>query len=252
MEPNPIIAALIGAPGYHAGPVLSEKEIGRLVAMIRSEYLARIQELYPEHAGHFAEIPLHQYHSLAHTVDHSRCWPKTARVLRQEYASEIRGFSFMAKLAETFEDFIVTDEEKLVAEEFSWRIARPEHASDSAPVHADKWFWDLGHGEMLPGRERVKCWISLYTEPGKSGLLLYPGTHKRDDWKYNSTLLDGIYKPRIISDVTNLPHVPFSGEPGSSILFHDALLHAGMPNRGTRTRVSLEFTMMVRSHLLST
>jgi ectoine hydroxylase-related dioxygenase (phytanoyl-CoA dioxygenase family) len=118
-------------------------------------------------------------------------------------------------------------------------------ASDTGPVHADRWFWDLGHGATPPGVERVKVWVAVVTEPGLSGLRVLRGSHLRE-WRYHGEPRDGFVKPAIDEDVDALGLDLVRTEPGDAVVFNDALLHGGGESLGAWTRVSFEMTMFVR------
>ena len=119
-------------------------------------------------------------------------------------------------------------------------------ANDTGPVHADRWFWELGHGATPPGVERVKVWVAVITEPGLSGLQLLPGSHRRT-WRYHGEMRDGFVKPTIDEDVESLGLQLVPTSPGDAVVFNDGLLHGGGSSRGACTRVSFEFTMFVQS-----
>ena len=173
---------------------------------------------------------------------------------RPELATDPRFSNFAARLKnrdvlipeleKEFGAFKISNEENIKAEEMYWRLVRPDVNSDVGPIHADAWFWELGHGSISEDHTRVKLWVSIYSEPGENGLVVLPGSHK-NKYKYESVYRDGIYKPNIImtDNIQNNMSL-YQGEPGSVIVFNDNLLHGGRAG-GRHTRVSLEFTMLV-------
>jgi hypothetical protein len=92
---------------------------------------------------------------LADRVDHKALWLKKARLLPGEAVGRIRAMDFMQVLADEFGPFGISNEEEIYAEEIYWRIVRPQMASDVGPLHADAWFWELGHGKAPPETVRV-------------------------------------------------------------------------------------------------
>ncbi len=144
---------------------------------------------------------------------------------------------------------MISDEEGFGWPGIYWRLVRPG-SSDIGPVHADKWFWDLGHGKM-PGEPgeyyRLKAWVSIHSQPSKSGLRVVPGSQKSEAWKYHGEARGGMMKPVLDEKEEDLDLVGLPLAPGGFVVFHDKLLHGGMPNSGDASRVSLEFTMLIKS-----
>lgn len=192
---------------------------------------------------------MNRYHEKASLIDHKAAWPKTARILPPAAVSEIRTMPFMKYLESEFGEFLISDEEEVGWEEIYWRIVRP-HAPDIGPLHADSWFWKAGHGKMPEGKERAKVWIAVYSESGRNGLRIVPGSHRQTDFRYHVTERDGILKPQIDENEADLPIELLPTEPGDVVIFHDDLVHGGAENRGSTTRVSLEFTLLVNKTAL--
>ena len=121
---------------------------------------------------------------------------------------------------------------------------RPGAKNDIGPLHADAWYWQLGHGVIPPNMKRIKVWVALFCEPNLNGLRVVPYSQKRE-WKYHSEHRDGFSKPQIDEDESQLDIRLVPTKPGDTIVFHDNLLHGGALNNGQHTRVSLEFTIFV-------
>jgi len=51
-------------------------------------------------------------------------------------------------------------------------------------------------------------------------------------------------------EVPELPIEIFKGQPGNTLIFHENLLHGGIPHQGDRTRVSIELTLLVKKRAL--
>ena len=128
-----------------------------------------------------------------------------------------------------------------------WRLVRP-NKGDIGPLHADKWFWDLGHGKIPQDKGRIKLWMSLFCE-GSNGLRVVPKSHLTD-YPYQTVEKFGMKKPEFNEDQWDLDIVKLNCNPGTVVVFNDNLLHGGCLNLGSKSRVSMEFTMLVNNELL--
>ena len=153
--------------GYSSALTLTSEELSQLRGSIEEQWRTRLSESCPELASEFIERGMERYHELAGRVDHSALWPKRERILPTSVVSTFRKTSLVAKLEDAFGPFSITGEDGYEEEEFYWRIVRPNTGSDIGPVHADAWFWELGHGECEAGSTRVKVWIAIICEAGK-------------------------------------------------------------------------------------
>lgn len=243
MFPCSIRDAIDGKNGF-AKIVFSSSELDLLRTLIREQWLNRIKEVAADYSEQFEVCPMDSYHKLAHLIDHRRAWPKLERILNQDAVKQIRQLPTLVKLEDAFGKFMISDEESLGRENIYWRIVRPDSPSDVGPLHADQWFWDLGHGETPDHMHRVKVWIAIYCESGKSGFRMVPGSHLCD-WPYHGELRDGLTKPVIDIADNELDIQIFNSRPGEAIVFNDRLLHGGFVG-GNTTRVSLEFTMFIK------
>ena len=81
------------------------------------------------------------------------------------------------RFAYTKDDFI-SDEENIGYPNVYWRCVRAGSPTDVGSVHADEWFWALGHGTIPSGYTRVKTWIPII-QGEQCGLTILPGSHKR-------------------------------------------------------------------------
>lgn len=218
-------------------------ELETLRNLIRIQWLSRIREVAPAQVGHFAELPMNRYHEKACLIDHKKAWPKLNRVLTPDAVVALRRLPTIGRLEREFGAFSISDEENLGWENIYWRLVRPDSTSDVGPMHADRWFWDLGHGVTPPDTKRVKVWIAIFCERGYAGFRLVPGSH-RNEWPHHGEHRDGFVKPQIdvADDLLNIRM--FDSAPGDAIVFNDQLLHGGAIG-GSLSRVSLEFTLFV-------
>lgn len=230
---------VFGEEGFSTDLFLQPAELATLRAIIKAHFTAVV--LKKAHTLVGAELA--DYHKFQ--INHATTWSKRTRLLDMVQVGVIKNLPFMRKLEEEFGAFKITSEEEVYPEEIYWRIVRPNEPGDVGTIHADRWFWDLGHGKR-PGNQCVKIWIPIEVEPGLSGLCIVPGSHKRTDWKYHGEkpaheYRDYFMKPVIDEDVSKLDVKVLETEPGRAVVFNDLTLHGGILNQGTKTRISLEF-----------
>lgn len=151
---------------------------------------------------------------------------------------------FCRRLLAEDPSLFVSDEEHLGHPNIYWRLVRAGSASDVGPVHADHWFWDLGHGSIPPGHRRVKMWIPLRQDPRHVGLSIGPGTH-RMDFPYDKQFKDGKYKPVFERGPVEHLLTPAPVAVGQAVVFHDRLLHGGEVSPA-QLRLSMELTWVMR------
>lgn len=220
-------AEIFGDQGFSTKLHLDQVELGILRGFVRAQY--------NEIMGRFRDLPMEQYH----TLSHKNLFVKKGRILSHVYVKTMRGMKFMRELEREFGPFKITNEENERPEEVYWRIVRPNEPADIGTLHADRWFWDLGHGRA-PGTTRAKVWIPLFCEPGVSGLAVVPGSHRRE-FKYHGEKGSdprASYQRPVIDEQLDAQVV--LTEPGQAVVFHDSLIHGGVNAGATKTRVSLE------------
>lgn len=247
VAPDTLQDQLENGIGYYLGLSFSENELQVLRTLVENHWLENIKQVTPMHIDKFSERGMERYHELSHLLDHTSLWTKKNRILPQVSVDFIRSSSLIKKLENIYGDFKISDEENVGREEIYWRLVRPHKPTDMGPIHADAWFWELGHGVTPRNVKRVKVWIALFCEPGLNGLCLVPESQKQA-WKYHGESRHGFVKPQIDEDITKLSLELVYTKPGNSIVFNDKLLHGGALNKGTKTRVSMEFTMFVKNN----
>lgn len=250
MSQDSLLSQINYAEGFYLGQ-MPETDLAQLRAWVTEQFLHTIQCVAPQHVALYKEAGLANYHRVyqeAH-FEHGAVWRKSSRVLGPLAVAQVQQLQFYQTLSRHLGEFLVSDEEGFGWPGIYWRLVRPG-ASDIGPVHADKWFWDLGHGEM-PGEPdeyyRLKIWMSLYSQAGKSGLRVVPSSQKSDAWRYHGEERGGMMKPVLAEKEEDLDLVGLPLSAGGFVVFHDKLLHGGMPNLGDDSRVSLEFTMLVKN-----
>jgi len=239
-----ILDTIDGLDGFATGLVLDHEELRLARSLIEEQWRAVLEEQGGGSPADLAASTIDRYHALRLPVPHADLWPKRVRMLPPAAVEAILRMSMFQRLAREFGRFAVSDEEGIGRENIYWRLVRPGEASDVGPLHADRWFWELGHGTTPAGMRRIKLWVAVVCEPGRSGLRVVPGSHRRR-WSYHGEWRDGRLKPRIDGDESTLGARLLTTSPGEAIVFHDGLLHGGALNRGSATRVSFELTLFV-------
>ena len=87
--------------------------------------------------------------------------------------------------------------------------------------------------------------IIIICEKGKNGLYYVPKSHKNKIQFKNKTLRkDGLIKPGLINKRMDIKI--FKSKIGQCFIFNDRLVHGGLSG-GKKTRISLEFTMLIKN-----
>jgi len=84
-------------------------------------------------------------------------------------------------------------------------------------------------------------------EPGANGLIVEPFSQQRTDICWNGEERHGINKPVLLMNADELKLILVDTIPGQAVVFNDLLLHGGAVNKGELSRVSLEFTMLLKN-----
>lgn len=230
-------------PGYFAGLRLSAQDLALVRGLVCAHLAEQVEQVAPEQLQTFLSTPLEQYHTISHLVPHGQLLARTSRILPQSAADRIRTTSLMAQIESELGPVEISDEEGVGRESVSIRLVRPGMDTDVGSLHTDHWFWPLYNFALPKDKQRVKVWVAICCEPGKSGLLVSPDSHVRE-WKYTTVERAGMLKPLL--DPVEKPVVELvSIEPGGGIAFNYHLLHGGAVTRGSTTRVSMEFTVLV-------
>ncbi|EKD55027.1 MAG: hypothetical protein ACD_60C00028G0024 [uncultured bacterium] len=232
--------------GYAIHFKLNEAELGAIRAIIKSQWLYRMQLLVPEHIAALDAFGMENYHRFAHLLDHSSSWPTPTRILSKRDVNVIKEMPFFNSFKKIFGSIEIADEAKFGWDHMLWRLVRPGN-SDCASIHTDRWFWDLASDWKVPdyAHQRLNVWIAIHTVPGKNGLCVVPASQTKKDWKWHSEKRYGQLKPVLDEDVDQLGLKLLPTEPGDIVIFNHDLLHGGAPNLAETTRVSLEFTIFV-------
>lgn len=223
---------------------LNKKELNTLRHLVENHWLNRLILSYPQYVKKFYKSNICDYHKKSQLINHSKTWPKEARVFSPNDVKLIKQLPFFKKLVNVFGDIKISDEEDYGWEEIYWRIVRPGN-HDVGSLHADKWFWELSKTKIPKNRFRIKVWVSLFNIKNLSGLRVVNGSHKTN-WEYSHKTVSKKKKPFLKSKIDNKKIKNIPTKSGDVIIFNDNLIHGGMPNKSEKTRISFEFTMLVK------
>ncbi len=240
-----ILEKVDGDQGYYDELKLSSDDISKLKEIVHDHFSSQLVSKYPQASAKIKNTKMNKYHSLLSEfpqIDHSFLGAKKRRILPDVLTKKFRGLDFFKSLEDVLGPIKITNEEGLYNEEVYWRLTRPGH-NDVGPMHADKWFWDLGHGKTSAKYRRLKIWISIYNETGLNGLRYVHGSHLKD-WPYHGEKRDGFVKPMIDITDEELNITKFLSSSGDAFIFNDKLLHGGFSG-GNESRVSIECTMLI-------
>ncbi len=239
-----VVRAIFDKPGFSTDLFLTPEELDKARLWTTHLWLRQIEELYPAKLDEIREAGLVNYHEFSGDMEHSTMWTRAARCFPPAMAVELQTLPFFRKLEGVFGPYLISDYANCGYADFTWRLCRPEADSDVGPLHTDGSFWRIDGMESPAGYVRLKCWVALHNEPGLSGLLVVPNSHRHKN-PYKAVTRHGRPKPELLHEDAATPILPLT-QPGGVILFHDNLLHGGAVGRGTATRVSLEFTLFAR------
>lgn len=169
---------------------------------------------------------------------------KPARIFPKRIAEEFRRHLEHHRYVSTANEDFVTDEEGLGYENIYWRLVRKNSSSDVGPVHADRWFWELGESPFPNSHTRVKVWMPLIQDDESPSLMILPESQGKDfsyDYRLDSF---GKKKPVFSDDLVTSEMISAPVRVGEAIVFHDSLLHGGKAT--CKNRLSLEFTIGTR------
>ena len=241
-----IFADVFGKMGFSTKK-LSITDLNEIRSIVKSHYLSQLDN-YNISFDDWKSLEMNDYNKFSHLIPHDQIWNKKNRILPLNMYNRIIETSFFKQLKNELGDIFISDEDEVGRPEIYWRLVRPLPNIDVGPIHADAWFWELGHGSSPITHKRIKFWFSIYNEPGQNGFCYVPSSHLKD-YKYKSEERHGIKKPVFNSDDYNLDINVFESSPGDFIVFNDRLLHGGKPG-GSKSRVSIEFTLFVEKKYL--
>lgn len=235
--------------GYVIERLLSDEDLHGLRRRINAQIHRVLKQCDPKAASQIKneEDPLSIYHLIKSQAKHGSNWVKTNRLLNEADSEWFENSNSIANLRSRLGAIRISDEECIGRSNYYWRMTRPMAYDDVGPVHRDEWFWILNNNfnEDLKGLKRVKIWIAIQVIPGKNGLLVEPGSQKREDLEWEGRSAGNIIKPVLLTDLDPKSMVLLDTLPGFGVIFDDKLLHGGALNQAEQCRCSIEFTMLV-------
>lgn len=251
MLTTPILEKVLDGPGFSIDLHMQATDLVLFQTLIEAQWLARIAQTHPELVERASQLGIARYHEMATQVDHVKLWPKEQRILDRDAVRALKATALFSTLRDIFGFFTLAEgfygnTHLRGLEEIYWRLVRPHSPQDVGSLHADWWFHDMMnmHGQAFPqGAFTLKLWIPIHCEPGRNGLLIVPDSHRRE-WKRSTRMVNGQPKPQF--DDQAEPTL-LNTAPGNVVLFHERTLHGGAVNRGGRTRVSAEITLVFES-----
>ena len=239
------------SPGYSLNLSLNSEDFEFFKRSINSQWISTLKEYCPQIANLVKEedLEIKSYHKFSQLVEHSKVWRKESRILPYKFVHAFLDSFFFKELKNIFGEIEISDEENLGYGNIYWRLVRPFKNADVGPIHRDSWFWHLNDKFPKPIYKfsRIKVWIAIEAEAGKSGLMIENESHKRQDIKWEGEFRDGIMKPKLIDKSEEFEMKLVNTNPGDIILFNDDLIHGGSLNTGKNTRVSSEFTIFIKN-----
>lgn len=249
-----LISDVFGDVGYSTGLKLNDDELAVFRAEIEAQWLSCIKENAPSLYTKAQELGIVNYHLISNEVNHKKLWHKKSRILPLQSVEKIKQLPFMSKLRDEFGEFSISDaidtEQHNNREEIYWRLVRPNSESDVGPLHKDEWFHgaaNSGYGMFSKDVTTIKIWIPIFCEPGKSGLALAAGSHKKE-WKYHIEYENGMARPIPDEDLSNANAKLMPTPPGHALMFNQKVIHGGVLNTGDKTRVSAEITLVINQN----
>ena len=231
--------------GYCVEPILNEGEFTSLYLLVEKKWKEKITSSKLMDAAEKCKS-IKDYHHYVNDENHQQLWSKTTRLFTEEEVKFILTMVMYKRLESMLGSITISDEENMGYPNIYWRLVRPWKEKDIGPVHRDEWFWILNQSYKMPkDKRRIKIWIPLAIEPGKSGLLVEENSHKRNDIEWDGEERHGIIKPILITNPDKLDLKLAEAKLGDGIIFHDKLIHGGKLNTGDKTRVSIEFTALI-------
>lgn len=189
-----------------------------------------------------------------HTVTHHKMWgDKRSRVFPQDVVAEVENFEFLKHVRYDVGEWrispvIANGKIDRTRNEVYWRIVRPHAETDVAELHADYWYFgsfkdEEGKSLLQPGDFTLKAWIPIECEPGLNGLEVIEDSHHREWQIRNVPLVNNWREKRELLEEPGA-RMLLPTRPGNVVLFNDHLLHGGAVNRGSKTRISVEITLI--------
>lgn len=206
-----------------------------------------LTEHIQERLGRHVLGRLADYHLWISADEHQALCNKQHRILPPERAQQVLNLVGTRRLLDQFPNFNVSkvvfgNRVRSDNHEVYFRLVRPHCASDVGRAHADRWY-HLEYGDSLSSIPSRKVWIPVVVEGGLNGLEFCVSDEATGSIKYK--VRDTEEGPRpYVDNESALEFELIDCAPGDAIIFDDSVIHRGSVNRGTKTRVSIEITLL--------
>ena len=234
-----------GTSGIRRGPAFTAVEIATINALIQEKICTSIRNVSPDMARELDQAGLEDYHQIVSADVHQQCLSKMGRILDADAVAEISQTALFDYFRDELGEFFLSDEEQIGRPQICFRIVRPNEPRDTGTLHRDTWFWEHFNFTRPKGYGRIKCWTQVSGDPDMSGLLLVPQSHLRNVG-YRTEMVDGKlgFVQEFPIDESQLKR--YVGKLGEPVIFNHDTLHVGALNKGSRSRVSFEFTIVFK------
>jgi len=221
-----------------------------IVELYTTTEVAFLRQAIENHVGDvlgLSSLTLKNYHLEVSEDQHKTLSDKRLRVFRECESKQIESLAGTRGLMANHPGYEISNvihnsSEREARPQFYFRLVRPGHPDDVGLPHCDFWF-DAAMGTGWGKGNTIKFWIPIEIEPGLNGLYFFPSAPPDVPFKILES--GGFRRPQIATTLDSLgtPVLPCPA-PGQALKFGDDVLHAGAPNRGTSTRVSIEITLV--------
>lgn len=250
MELSPDISVFnsLGKDGYAIVDFIDEEGLASLRDLVSSKFMSVISLKYPDFVSEFEDLSLDKYHSKSSLIDHSNTWHKAMRTFDRSLIERFAELSWAKNFKNIYGDFEILGAEEIGFPDVYMRLVRPNEPSDVGPIHADRWFTELGNHKISSDHSLLKVWVPIYSQADRDGLIGISNNEiKGKSINYTAIMKDGYIKPQIDEEIIKtLSFKRLIAPPGKAICFSYDFLHGGSINIGTNSRVSIEFTLILK------
>ena len=256
--------------GYCTNIKISKRELKSLRNIVESHLNNKINENLKKNIR-LKDFDLEKLHLMTNKVDYKNFISQKNRILNIDNYKKIIKFHFYKKIKKIFGPFKQVSNGPFAQNfgQFVVRVVRPgAYKSDIGSLHADIWFFLLNkkkkyYPKLKEYQRNIKFWIPICLEKNKSGLLVSENSQKKT-FNFKGQLYakkNGLKKQyetkghvRPIFDYKNNPKPKLkllNVNPGTIVIFTEKLLHGGTNLKASKTRVSLEFSIIINKRNLS-
>lgn len=238
----------LGEDGHAIVDFIDAEGLASLRDLVNSKFMSVIALKYPDLLSEFKDLSLDKYHNKSSLIDHSNTWHKAMRTFDRDLIEKFIELEWVANFKNIYGDFEILGAEEIGFPDVYMRLVRPNEPSDVGPIHADRWFTELGNHKISNDYSLLKVWVPIYSETDKDGLIgISDKEIKGKSINYTAVMRDGYVKPQIDEEtIKSLNFKKLKAPPGKAVCFSYDFLHGGSINKGDNSRVSIEFTLVLK------